>query len=119
MDPVQSTLVRRKQSFAKHFWRQKGGGLSAEIMADLNDLHAIRDRSVEGAQVLQPGVGQLLVQVPDIFRLGCKGEHPSLEPALTNAVEQLVRRSKRGNDRFICTAKESRGCVVMMFESEL
>ena len=44
MHPVQSTAVERHHTFAEHLDGQKGRLLGAEVIADLQDLHAVAHR---------------------------------------------------------------------------
>ena len=72
--------------------------LGAEIVIELQNLHAVADRLDESPQILQPGLDEFLGRTPDVVGFCGKGDHPGGKIAGSQSVEQLVGWSQRRDD---------------------
>ena len=109
VNPVEAPFVERQDLPAKHVDRKKGRFLGAEVVVELQNLHAVADRLDESPQILQPGLDESLVERTDVIRFRGKSDHPGGEIAGPQSVEQFVGRSQRGDDGEVRVLKQRLG----------
>ena len=101
MNPVQPSTIGRHHQLAKRAQREEGSPLRPEIVAHLKDLNPVADGAVERLEILDPCVRQFAVQPPNVAGLAGKRDHPCVESALPESMEQFVRRSQGRDDGLV------------------
>ena len=101
VDPVQPSLVVGHDQLAEHLDREERALLRAQVVVELDDIDPVAQGVLEPAEVLEPHLGELLVQGVDVIGLGGQGDHPRLEVAAPEPEEKLVRRAHFDDHRVV------------------